>query len=359
MALPKFNKMFVMIPVMLAARKIDGEDPTILFLMRCAYGTVQTLITLSVLFIYFKSSAVAGGEGSDRTIYVPPAPQPFDDPNAKKKYTEAKFGSHVSSQARSLVASTLFGTCMTVGLHVYKGMVIGIAIQTIMGPFTLFENALAKALFMGGGIDKADAESRIFGEKTREELTEEDEVVDGSGNPIEFKKAIEKKSEKKEKKTQPFEELLLDTWDAGAEADIVPLMAALNKKNVNFATAASRWTPVMVMSAIGVKQTPSALGQMKALGGNPSVTDEEGWNSLHWAAFHGSAEGAKQLLSETVFDGLKLGLHLVTDKDGKTPLDHAKAEGNDMVAKVIEEAISTAENKEQSEGGNEGLRKRK
>ena len=56
------------------------------------------------------------------------------------------------------------------------------------------------------------------------------------------------------------------------------------------------------------------------------------------------------------YDGIALGLHKVTDKEGKTQITHAKDEGNDDVAKVIEEAELPA-----LDGGaaGEGLRKRK
>lgn len=125
-----FNKMFVMLPVMLAARKIDGENPDTVFMLRCAYGAVQSIIVLLVAYIYISSRSVSSGKDKDRLIYVPPAPVPFEDPNTKKKYTEKKLGAHVASQATSLLGSTLFGICMTVGLHYYKGMIVGLAIQS-------------------------------------------------------------------------------------------------------------------------------------------------------------------------------------------------------------------------------------
>ena len=69
-----FNKMFVMLPVMLAARKLDGENPDTVFLLRCAYGTVQAVIVLLVAYIYISSQAVSNGKDKDRLIYVPPPP---------------------------------------------------------------------------------------------------------------------------------------------------------------------------------------------------------------------------------------------------------------------------------------------
>lgn len=337
-----FNKMFVMVPVMLAARKLDGEDPEIVFLLRCVYGAVQAVAILFVLFTYVKATAAANDTGNAGIkIYVPPPPQPFADPNAKKQYQEKLLAEHIATTARGLVGSTLFGICMTIGLHMWKGMIVGLAIQSVMCPFNLAENALVKALVFKGGFGNLK-EKKVFGEKTRDEvIADKDEVVDAEGNAIVLKKEIaaKKDSKKDEKqKKQSFEDILLDTWDLGADADIKPLMAALTKKNINFATADNGWTPIMILSGLGAKSAIGALRQMKALGANPEKVDKEGWNALHWAAFHGSADAAKVLLAKDDYDGITLGLHKVADKEGKTPITHAKDEGNDDVAKVIEEA---------------------
>ena len=72
------------------------------------------------------------------------------------------------------------------------------------------------------------------------------------------------------------------------------------------------------------------------------------------AAFHGSADAAKVLLSKDDYDGITLGLHKVTDKEGKTAITHAKDEGNNDVAKVIEEAVPGID-----AAAGDGLRKRK
>ena len=241
------------------------------------------------------------------------------------------------------------GIIMTAGLHWYKGMIVGLAIQSIMTPFNLAENALISALIFKGGLSNIK-QKKVFGEKSRDELGDNDKVTDEQGNPIILSKAI-KKGEKKS-----FEDLLLDTWDLGAEADIKPLMAALNKKNINYRTKENSWTPIMVMSGLGAKGAMDAMKEMKKLGANPSQLDGEGWNALHWSAFHGSADAAKCLLAKDGFDGIAVGLHIAVDKEGKSPLVHAKDEGNTDVAKIIEEAVTSSSDQS---GAEEGLRKRK
>jgi hypothetical protein len=253
---------------------------------------------------------------------------------------------HLVSQARSLLGSTLFGIAMTSGLHFYRGMVIGLAIQSIMGPINLTDNKLVKSFCFGIG---ADGET-LFDEKTAEELTNDDEVVDESGNPV--VRTIGGTTKTIKSTPVSFEDLLLDTWDDGAKADLGPLMAAITKKNANHKTKENGWTPLMILSGLGgVKGNGSAIRQVIALGGDPGITDVEGWNAMHWAAFHGSAEAAKVLATEG--DGK---LWDVKDKEGKKALEHARAEGNDDVAKVLEEI---EEDLKAPKAKDDGLRKRK
>lgn len=330
-----------MLPVLLASRKLDGDDEKTVLYLRIAYGIAQLIMVTCALIMFMKANALKNSSEGDKTIYVPPPPQPFADPNEKKKYTQVKYGEHVYSQATSLVGSTLFGMVFTVGLHIYRGVVVGLAMQTVMGPFGLFESPLVKLFFMGG--------SKVFDEKTKEELGPGDEIVDKEGNAVKTDKAITSKKEKEEKPTKSFEDILLDTWDEGSEADITPLLKALTKSNINFRTSENQWTPLMIMSGLGAKNSTKAMKQMKELGADPLLIDGEGWNALHWAAYHGSVEAVKVLQEE--FDVVDLGMHLVKDKEGKVPLDHAVSEGNEGAKLELEKLEVCAED--------EGLRKRK
>jgi Phosphate transport (Pho88) len=70
--MPPFNKMFVMIPVMLAARKLDGEDPNIVHMVRVAYGVVQLVCFLLVGYAYVQATLAAKGLPEGK-IYIPQA----------------------------------------------------------------------------------------------------------------------------------------------------------------------------------------------------------------------------------------------------------------------------------------------
>ena len=273
--------------------------------------------------------------------------QPFADPNAKKKYTEVKFGAHVLSTARSLLGSTLFGICMTVGLHWYKGMLAGVAMQTVMGPLSLIENPLVKALLLGSGIRE---DAKIFDEKTASDLTPEDEIVDESGNPV-IRSGAGAGATAAIGGSSSLEDIVLDTWDAGIKADIGALMSAVNKSNCNYRTKDNGWTPMMILSGLNAKGTASAIRQLKERGGDPAITDEDGWNCLHWAAFHGSIEAAKELAKD--FSVLS-----VKDKEGKLPLEMAIAENNLDVAKFLE-TCGTETVPGEATSTSDGIRKRK
>lgn len=231
----------------------------------------------------------------------------------------------MASVARSLAGSTLFGVALTVGLHYYKGMIMGLAIQTIMAPLNLLENPLVRALFLGSGISPND---KIFEEKTAAELTADDEIVDEHGNPV-----VRSVTPASGKKGEPsLEEIILDTWDMGNKADLGPLMKALNKKNCNYQTKEDNWAPLMILSGLGASGTVSAIRTLKEMGADPAITDKEGWNALHWAAFHGSLTAAMELRTDTELLSVK-------DKDGNTPIDTARKEGNDSVAETFEKAL--------------------
>lgn len=62
-----------MLPVMLAARTLDGEDPKIIYMIRVAYGVVQSLVLLVVFYVYIKASGSC--QEMNQVVYVPPAAQ--------------------------------------------------------------------------------------------------------------------------------------------------------------------------------------------------------------------------------------------------------------------------------------------
>lgn len=350
-----FNKMYVMLPVMYFSRQLDGDDPDIVFKLRAAYAAVQLVCVCIVAYTYIQAMLIPE-DMKNKIIYIPPPPTPFNIPgeDTKKKYTEKSFGEHVKSEALKLLGSTLFGIAMTAGLHIYKKMVVGIAMQAVMGPLNLIENALVKAILFGNNIR---IEDKIFNEKFADELTDNDEVVDSSGNAMirntslnEGKKptsTAEVTGDSSDKTEKTIEDIMLDVWDAGASADILVLMKSLTTKNCNIQTKEDGWTPFMIVAGLAnINGTADAIKKLVELGADPAITDKEGWNALHWAAFHGNFDAAKELMKNNE-DCMK-----IKDKDGYTPSEIAKKEGNDAISKLfyIETPITSE---------NPSLRKRK
>jgi len=319
------HKLAVMLPVLYLSRKLDGEDENIIFLLRCSYAFVQTLLILGIAYVIRKVINVTALAPWMQTciVYIPNPVPPFPapDPNAKKQYKETTLAKHLLNTAYSLLKSTLGGVCVTVALHLYKGMVVGLAMQSAMGPLNLYDNVLAKAILtrQSGNINSSSwRELRLFGEKYDGELEEDDEIIDEEGNLIVMKKMT-------------MMEVLRNVWDIGQNADVGPLLSRLNKGNINTRNDMG-WTPFMCLAAIGVKDADDALQSLKEMGADPTIVDNEGWNALHWTAFHNSVKGTQFLLTE--FAGK--GLENAVDKEGKLPLDHAKDEKNPEIAKLIE-----------------------
>lgn len=351
-ALP-FNKMFIMIPVMLAARNLKNDDLNTVFMIRVAYVVVQSICLLLALYTYIIISSIQGSStnsaastGINRVIYVPAPPQPFADPNTtKKKYTEVKLSSHLLSQARSLLGSTLFGIAMTCALHYYKGMIMGLAIQAVMGPFNIWENVLVRTLLLRGTKVFSDPtlqqESRIFDEKlSLQELDPStDEAVDEQGNPIVIRNNKNAISNGKTTTatntavtttTKSLEEVMLDTWDQGANASLVELLYMLNSNNINTSTKEDGWTSLMIVSGLKCENDVSAIRTMiQDYKADIMMTDHDGWTCLHWAAFHNSLSAATELYHQSA-------LLTITDNEGKTPLDIAIAENNTGIVDLLQ-----------------------
>lgn len=230
----------------------------------------------------------------------------------------------MKSTARSLLGSTLFGIAMTCGLHYYRGMLMGLAIQTVMAPFSLWENPLVRSILKGVALTP---ENNVFEEKLSiQDLGEDAEVVDERGQPMAT--AALAASSSSSLTTEQLKTVLLDTWDAAAKADIPKLLSYLTKENINTQTDPDQWTAIMILS--GLKQTKeSPIRECIDKGAKLTITDQDGWTCLHWAAFHGNATAAAVLIAE------QPSLASIKDKQQQTPLEVAKAEKSEDVLRVL------------------------
>lgn len=362
MAIPSIPKPLIMLPLMYYSRGLDSEDTDLVFKLRASFYSIHVVLLSLGVILYFYTATFLTTKEAKNKVYAAIAASPFA-PDAKKKYNEVNYGDHVWSAFKSMMGGTCFHIVLQTGLFWYKGTIGGLFIQSIMAPINFLENPLTKFFFFG--------DKNAFDTKKKEELTDEDVIVDAEGNPLDGNGTTSMTAQSNQESTalmpekKTFEDVMLDTWDLGAEADIKLLMAEITTENINFKTGESSWTPIMIMAGLGVKETATALKKMKELGADPSMVDAEGWNALHWSAFHGSAAAAEVLLASAAadggFDGVSIGLHLVKDKEGKTALEHAEAEDNLDVFKIIEASLSNTADFAAGEEtiSDEGLRKRK
>jgi ankyrin repeat protein len=215
-------------------------------------------------------------------------------------------------------------------------MVMGLAIQTIMGPVTLVENALVRTVLAKGSA-ALTPESAIFDETTTldESAASDCEIVDEQGNPVVRRssannnnKAIQANNATGSEKS--LEDILLDTWDQGVHANLKPLLSAITEQNVNYQTSGDHWTALMIVSGLNCPGAADAIQQLRTkYKADVSLTDKDGWTALHWAAFHNSEIAAQELRNESALLSVK-------DKDGKTPAETARAEGNGTIVALLQ-----------------------
>jgi hypothetical protein len=243
------------------------------------------------------------------------------------------------------MGSTLFGMGLTCVLHYYKGMIMGLAIQTIMGPFNLWENVLIRTILLRGSKVLYEPNSRIFDEKisVSEINTTTDEVVDEHGSQIILRNTIGNSNNRNgttpttpttSNTTKSLEDVMLDTWDQGSNANLIELLSILNVDIINTQTKEDGWTSLMIVSGLKCQNDVSAIRtiitEYKA---NIMITDNDGWTCLHWAAFHNSLSAATELYHHTAL------LH-VLDNEKKTPFDIAQQENNTAIIDLLQTVMN-------------------
>lgn len=72
----------------------------------------------------------------------------------------------------------------------------------------------------------------------------------------------------------------------------------------------------------------SAIDKLLKLGASLDMQDDEGWNCLHWAAYHSNV-GAVEKLIEVAGSKSVMRLLTVKNKAGMTPIDVAVKEKQD------------------------------
>mmetsp|Transcript_6114 Transcript_6114/g.12684 ORF Transcript_6114/g.12684 Transcript_6114/m.12684 type:complete len:356 (+) Transcript_6114:36-1103(+) len=331
-----FGKIAVMLPVMLYARKLDADDPNIVFMLRCSYAVVQAGI-LTILFLTH-NKLHSKYDGDTTPVYTPKAPTFMDAADKPPTYTKSTRSAAYRAKFQELVSSTFMGMLMTLGLHWYKGMVVGLAMQCVMGPFNIYENMTVRMCILTPNSvkDLGEVEALPDDAQVVEVVAGQEKVVQEPRSAIAAKAGVTKsKKAAAEDDAVPlrpkaggrkltkaeFEDLMLDTWDQANAADLAPLIAALDASNVSHATAESGWTPLMVFCGLSnAAAFEEGIARCLDLGCDVDQADADGWSALHWCAYHGNARAAQLLKGR--------GDIRAKDKEGKDVERVAKDEGN-------------------------------
>ena len=368
--------MAVMIPVMLLSRKLNGDDPMTTLYLRLFYGVSTLLCFLYLLYskqqfgLWVKKHASL----ASAVVYVPGPKGMFDAPTGPKKYKKAVYSEAVYGKFAEQQQQMIMGLVMTCGMHYWKGMIVGLAIQGCMGPVGMFENVLVRRFASYTGLLEKDHGSAILEELTEDKFTKAEKTnVDengyitkgGEGTPADTNAAGASallpaagatalaatggsKSKSKSSSQSPSE-ILDGIWTDNSALKLPKLLDVIRVQKISPDTVRTpdRATPLMIACGLS-KATPSSpeqvtvakecLSAFLSLGSNPLATDKDGWTALHWAAFHNCPEAVKALLlEEGVVSDEELRGELAdkADEEGKTAMDIAVEEKADGVIKFL------------------------
>ena len=155
-----------------AIKYLDLTDPSTIFYARSAYacGSLMVLLTLGILYMKIQSAddkheiTVTGAELNPPPAFAAAlgAPQP-EDANEPQKMTHKEYD---LLKLQALLKQTLTTMCITVGLHVWKGFMPPLVLQSVLGMATLLSNELCSIHLFGQTVKSNPALKRPFKPKS-------------------------------------------------------------------------------------------------------------------------------------------------------------------------------------------------
>jgi len=315
-------KMFIMIPAFFMSSKIDYEDDQIMNLLRMTYYTMQCI---TFACVWFAKSRLAASQADNKEIYVPVPPAPFSG-ETQTKYKKTTYAAHEAEQVQQLLSQTLMGVGMISFIHFKMGVKQPLFLQSLMAPVTLYESGVFKKFILG-------SKERIWGEKFEgEEGIVMAEIAEGEETTQPAVKQSTDNTNKSKKDT--FDEKLLNTWDAGKDANIPALIKEITKENVNYQTKEGNWTVLMILCGLPNVKADD-IKRVIALGANVLLTDDDGCNALHWASYHNRPKAIEALFAELKSSSIKTQLLNKKSSENSTPLEVARELTNNDVISVL------------------------
>lgn len=316
--------MMVMLPMMWLMGKINFEEGNILFYARIAFFTAQFLQAAVALYIKMQVETKADKQTK---MLVPEAQAPsfsFTPPEnapVSVPMNETTMYTHESAKVKELLTQCAMGACISSFIHFKFGVNQVVVIQSVMIPFNLFDQPLFKKY-----IRRCE---RVWDEQTPGEVAQAKKI-----------KAQVSKSLPKSDSNESFEPVLdakgaiVNAWDHPT-LENATLLFQMVKDSPNVVSPDDGWTALMVLAGVPM-DTCSLIQQLLKLEKTQvELTDNDGWNVLHWCAYHNSPESAKVILATISKAKLKL-LCSQASEDGKSPLEVAQEQKNDTMVTILE-----------------------
>ena len=110
----------------------------------------------------------------------------------------------------------------------------------------------------------------------------------------------------KDESSAALKKEIVKVWDDGEVANYEKLVLLCRKSDVNTQTEVvvfsphevqSGWTALMVVMGNPLGDTKT-VGTLLQLGADPLLQDGEGWNALHWAAFHSNVGAVEVMMGQ-------------------------------------------------------------
>ena len=274
----------------------------------------------------------------------PPAEDPAGPPAEYSRTTIYEIETAAVQKGGSLVGA-LFPLVMSMQMNIH----LPIGMQCVTAPVNLYEEVIFKKYVMGMSTAPG-AYGEVTADPTAKPATTAALPAAIAGAPGAAPAAAA--ASRAVVSADPVcEEALLAVWESKEPVDLAVFDAlAKQGKDVNYALQGRGWTALHVVSGTpeyGLKD----VARIVALGGNPSLADEDGWTPLHWASHHGNAAavaaicGAFQAEDDAAVVAVvkrRIGgladlaaLLALQNSMGNTAVDVAAAEGNTAVEEAL------------------------
>jgi Phosphate transport (Pho88)/Ankyrin repeats (3 copies) len=349
-------KGLISIPIVIALNSgyfLNLNDPQTILILRAIYVVVAGAAYFAWQTVVSKITA----DNDQTVIWVKKVTPPslmsfFGGENTEAQgpsYEETTYFKYELDHANKQLQGVLVQAVINIIMSTYMKLQIPIAMQIIMLPVTLSDEALIrKYIFQVKGF----LHNELLENPLERPAAEPAKVISNSTaapSVVEASSAsVSSSSTSAVHADDAFsEELIIGLWERKNEkADLATMFSELQQKgkDINYRTHDDGWTALMTVAGNPIYNYDD-ITSLLALGSDPTIVDQDGWTALHWAAFRGNKD-ALLAISDVYGSGKKSGLnkgsledlaHLLKQKasNGESVLDVAMKSGNEEVKDTL------------------------